>query len=439
MWAKSTQVSRDFKRIFGRGHDKRWVRGKATKVEGRKAHDASKQKTTYVTAEYACGVQADGSPFFKPKELVLGQLKEKDPNAVASTVPTTATTATAPPAASTTTTTATATPPTTTAQLPPLRPTDPVDENPNTSEEEMETPHPPTPPPPPRNTTTAPFTGATTLSDLTEDTATSNTPVAEAHGRKWYHGNTKADVNGKYPAKYWKMTDQYGRGREYTPGCDHGKDELRPIDYFLACMPKEQLQEMESRTSVKLAKHGKSPTSVGEVLKFFGVLILCTRFEFGNRASLWATESFTRLIPPANFGYTTGMPRKRFDDLWRFMVWSHCEEVRPNDMTHEQWRWSLVEDFLDNFNNHRKKHWTASNVICVDESISRWYGLGGSWINKSLPHYVAMDRKTEHGCEIQNACDGMCGVMMRLKLVKTAEQEAVDAKEREARAFAKSK
>jgi hypothetical protein len=58
-------------------------------------------------------------------------------------------------------------------------------------------------------------------------------------------------------------------------------------------------------------------------------------------------------------------------------------------------------------------------VLCVDKSFSRWYGLGGHWINIGLPHYVAMERKPEAGCEIQNFADGESGVMVRLKLVKT--------------------
>ena len=33
-------------------------------------------------------------------------------------------------------------------------------------------------------------------------------------------------------------------------------------------------------------------------------------------------------------------------------------------------------------------------MICVDESISRWYGQGGDWIDFGLPHYVAIVRKT---------------------------------------------
>jgi hypothetical protein len=51
--------------------------------------------------------------------------------------------------------------------------------------------------------------------------------------------------------------------------------------------------------------------------------------------------------------------------------------------------------------------------------MSRWYGHGGEWINAGLPNYVAIDRKPENGCEIQNAACGVSGVMLQLKLVKT--------------------
>jgi hypothetical protein len=63
-------------------------------------------------------------------------------------------------------------------------------------------------------------------------------------------------------------------------------------------------------------------------------------------------------------------------------------------------------------------------MICVDESISRWYGLGGSWIEVGLPHYVAIDRKPENGCELQNSACGQSGVMLQLKLVVSAEDDA---------------
>ena len=41
--------------------------------------------------------------------------------------------------------------------------------------------------------------------------------------------------------------------------------------------------------------------------------------------------------------------------------------------------------------------------------------------------YVEIDRKQENGCEIQNAACGHSGVMIRLKIVKTAEEENASA------------
>jgi hypothetical protein len=77
-----------------------------------------------------------------------------------------------------------------------------------------------------------------------------------------------------------------------------------------------------------------------------------------------------------------------------------------------------VQDFVDRFNEYRKASFIPSESICVDESMSRWYGQGGSWINHGLPMYVAIDRKPENGCEIQNSACGTSGVMLRLKLVQ---------------------
>jgi hypothetical protein len=111
------------------------------------------------------------------------------------------------------------------------------------------------------------------------------------------------------------------------------------------------------------------------------------------------------------------------------MRWSEQPEVRPNSMSSEKYRWSLVDGFVDRFNEHRASMFIPSEHICVDESISRWYGQGGNWINHGLPMYIAIDRKPENGCEIQNAACGKSGIMMRLKLVKTAEEESTHAKE----------
>ena len=86
-----------------------------------------------------------------------------------------------------------------------------------------------------------------------------------------------------------------------------------------------------------------------------------------------------------------------------------------------------MDDFIKNFNEHRVQSFSPSDEICVNESMSWWYGQGGHWINHGLPMYVAIDRKPENGCEIQNAACGRSGVMIRLKIVKTAEEENASA------------
>ena len=71
-------------------------------------------------------------------------------------------------------------------------------------------------------------------------------------------------------------------------------------------------------------------------------------------------------------------------------------------MSHAEYRWLLVADIVEIFNSHREDSFIPSEWICVDESISRWYGLGCGWINIRLPMYIAIDWKPENGLEIQN-------------------------------------
>ena len=65
-----------------------------------------------------------------------------------------------------------------------------------------------------------------------------------------------------------------------------------------------------------------------------------------------------------------------------------------------------------------------SETICVDESISRWYGLGRDWIDVGLPHYVCLDRKIESGCELKSACCGASVIVLRLEITKSAEEKS---------------
>ena len=92
-------------------------------------------------------------------------------------------------------------------------------------------------------------------------------------------------------------------------------------------------------------------------------------------------------------------------------------------MSDEVYRWKLVDEFVKSFNLRRREKFTPGTFICKDESIIRWYRGGGYWINEGLPCYMAIDRKPENGCEIQNSVCGESGVMLRPKLVKNIQEE----------------
>ena len=246
-------------------------------------------------------------------------------------------------------------------------------------------------------------------------------PVATAHDYKWYGMDTTQEnysINGTVAKKRWGI-------RLFTGDTLFEEGDLdgmySPLDYFLMSIPHGQIETCVLETSGQLQKRGKQKTSENEILKMFGILVLMTRFEFSSRASLWSTTAPSKFVPAVCFGKTTGMPRHRFDDLWSCIRWSSQAETRPDNMSPAEYRWRLIDDMVLQFNSHRAENFVPSDRLCCDESISRWYDLGGTWINIGLPVYIAMDRKPESGCEIQNLACGASGVMLRLLLVKSAE------------------
>ena len=287
-----------------------WVRGRVQSVDKRKTSDTSKVKTTYVTAIYTIAMNDDGLPVVKEAEIPLVSLKITDqtpPAVLAAAAANALASATAPVAAATVAAVHA-------ASLPfPLQGTVRPNASPTrataTDPHDGATPAPPPPPPPPS-------TGASARSN-----STGPQPVATANdGRHWYNGATDVEVGGCVPKKHWKMTDQDGSGRTFTPKCATEGSNLEPLDYFLASFPMKQLQQMVARTSAVLVENTLAPTSSGEVLKFLGINILITRFEFGSRATLWSSVQTSKYVPAVALGEKTGMPRDRFDHLWRFMV-----------------------------------------------------------------------------------------------------------------------
>jgi Transposase IS4 len=255
--------------------------------------------------------------------------------------------------------------------------------------------------------------------------ATGQMTIASAHGINWVRASIDdPPLNGLVPIRMWSIHNSVGE--VFTPGgCNMIVRDFSALDFFLLMFPPKQLSDMVCLTNVQLLKSSLKQTTASELLKFFGVIILTTKFEFTNRQSLWNTTAWSKYRPAPQFGLT-GMSRHRFEELFAHTRWSNQPDERLDDCSSEEYRWMLVDDFVANFNEHRKHFFSPSELICVDESMSRWYGLGGHWINHGLPQYIAIDRKPENGCEIQNAACGVSGVMLRLKLVKGVNLPGVD-------------
>ena len=272
------------------------------------------------------------------------------------------------------------------------------------------------PEPPTCSTQKGPNTGAAEAA-ATPNQSENPPPVAKVHVTEWNLLGEGVDrpINGSFGQYDWSIKVP-STGSILKPGCELGRN-MSKLDYFLLMFPPEQLNEMTRLTNINLQKQKFITTTKGEVLKWFGLLILGTRYEFSSRHDLWKTTAIHKYIPAPCFG-VTGMYRNRFDELWKCMCWSHQPDDKPDSMSHREYRWMLVDDFVDRFNEYRTNMYTPSSIICVDESILRWYGMGGEWINMGLPIYIAIDRKPEKGAEVQNSADGKSGIMMRWKVVK---------------------
>ncbi|KAI2490544.1 Transposase IS4 [Fragilaria crotonensis] len=259
------------------------------------------------------------------------------------------------------------------------------------------------------------------------DTTNASSPpvIATVNGVEWVRASINdPPLNGNVPFRMWNIRNMVGE--VLIPGHNTTvTQDMLPLDFFLLMFPPKQLLDMVHWTNCELGKLELKQTSSSELLKLFGIIILTTKFEFTSRTSLWQTTAWTKYQPAPQFGLT-GMSKHRFEDLFRTIRWSYQPDVPDVGTSSEQHRWRLVDDFVKNFNDYRANYFNPSDLICVDESMSRWYGKGGHWINHGLPQYIAIDRKPENGCKIQNAACGRSGVMIRLKLVKGADLMGAD-------------
>ena len=59
----------------------------------------------------------------------------------------------------------------------------------------------------------------------------------------------------------------------------------------------------------------------------------------------------------------------------------------------------------------------------ADETVVQWYGKGGAFVDAGLPMYLALERKPDNSGKIQNLANVALGIMLHLKVVKSANEE----------------
>ena len=149
--------------------------------------------------------------------------------------------------------------------------------------------------------TTTTTTDTTTTTPRTEARAPIPTCAATCHGRDW-HDNMAACLAGVGEApvfRRWFIRDMHGGKIE--PGSVQS-GHLSRLDFFLLMMPPRQLELMTREMNVQLTRIGAKRTTTGELLKFFGLLILTTKHQFSSRASLWSTVQPNKYTSAPNFG-----------------------------------------------------------------------------------------------------------------------------------------
>ena len=209
--------------------------------------------------------------------------------------------------------------------------------------------------------------------------------VSDCHGVKWHDSKYVIDLD-EVPSLQWKFTNKF----DYAVYPNSGVW-MSSIDAWLMIYGKKIFASFFDITNLELLRQDRIPfKDMAEALRFQDVARMATLFEFGKWYELWSTVG-RKYMPDVEFG-KTGMGRDRFKEIFSAQRYSKQPPSRHSNLSSEQYRWMIFDDHVDNFNKNRARIYHPSDSICVDESTSRWYGIGGHWINAGLLQYIAIDR-----------------------------------------------
>jgi Transposase IS4 len=163
-------------------------------------------------------------------------------------------------------------------------------------------------------------------SDDDSDDASDVKPSLTTDNIPWYTEmeNCQNDINGPVNPIEWSFKDEMGE--DMSEDDDVGL-ERSVLDCFLAFFPPNAMKNIMYVTNKKLEEDEQPEMRMGELLKFFGVLILITKFEFSNHRDPWSPNSNNQFISSLAIGMTTGMSKHWFDILLANMTFSNQPET----------------------------------------------------------------------------------------------------------------
>jgi len=182
-----------------------------------------------------------------------------------------------------------------------------------------------------------------------------------------------------------------------------------PLDYFLLFFP-DRIESICTWTSAEMPGAALTPH---ELLKFFGLLLYMCIEPRRNRRAYWNTTSET-IETALNYGKRFGMARNRWEEIWRCLTLHGA-----TDTTNP---WFPVYDFVEAMNERIIEVYYPSSTFCVDESSSKWRGMG-DWYDRGMPHITKCPRKPETlSCEFKDNADATTGIIVRLEICEGKER-----------------
>ena len=145
---------------------------------------------------------------------------------------------------------------------------------------------------------------------------------------------------------------------------------------------------------------GKKAMTVTEFRKLLGIMLSLTRTT-KRRQDLWSSEDFN--FPAPNFGLRFGISRNRLNDLLHYLRFCPADEYTNKE---DKWspvrrnKWSPVRRLIKGFNEQRAATFYPCWSICVDESMSAWWGKDGNYCSDGMPHDTKIERKPK-GVEVE--------------------------------------